>query len=428
MLAVAFIAAVHAGLFHEPLLERYLGHLVERVELLLFASALGILCAKLLALIGEKRVLRAELLPKWNGTTVGVEEAPRLLEQLQRCPRRLHNTFLYQRLAAVLDFLSCRRCADDLDDQLRALADSDAMALDASYSLTRFITWAIPILGFLGTVLGITGAISGITPEILEKSLSGVTDGLALAFDATALALSLTMTTMYLTFQVERAEAGVLETVDRHVEHELAHRFIRTRGETPPTPPASSGVLQVEGFTALAQKFISEQATALAGVVAAVEARAIAALAPSQEKLTAALEAALERTLQAHAQRLTAVERGTIEHGVKLFQQMGQVAQAVRETGQENAAALKRLADAVAAQAQLLVQVQQGERQLLQLQTVMQQNLTALTGSGAFEKAVHSLTAAVHLLTARSAAAVPQAPMLRLVRPDTDSPAAEETA
>jgi len=47
-----------------------------------------------------------------------------------------------------------------------------------------------------GMIAGITGAISGITPEKLEKGISGVTDGLALAFDATALALAAGVTTL----------------------------------------------------------------------------------------------------------------------------------------------------------------------------------------------------------------------------------------
>src|SRR5207245_2022976 len=124
-----------------------------------------------------------------------------------------------------------RGSAAELDDHLRTLADNDSIALEGSYSLVRFITWAIPILGFLGTVLGITGAISGVTPEVLEKSLSTVTDGLALAFDATALALGLTMVAMFLSFLVERAEQGVLDAVDRFADRELAHRFERTGAE-----------------------------------------------------------------------------------------------------------------------------------------------------------------------------------------------------
>src|SRR5262249_33629874 len=124
-------------------------------------------------------------------------------------------------------FVKERRSVRDLDDFQRALADNDALALDNSYGLLRFITWAIPILGFLGTVLGITGAISGVTPEVLEKSLSTVTDGLALAFDATALGLALTMATMFLSFLVEKREQGTLEQVDRWVEVHLANRFER---------------------------------------------------------------------------------------------------------------------------------------------------------------------------------------------------------
>jgi len=422
-LAVAFLAVVERGLLHNELLERYLRHPAEQVEVILFGSALGALAAKALAVPGERRGLRAALLPAWDGKAVAVDEAPRLLARVERCPKRLQRTFLFRRVAGVLDFLACRKSADDLDDQLRALADGDAIALDASYTLTRFITWAIPILGFLGTVLGITQAIGNISPESLESGIGGLTGGLALAFDATALALSLTMITMFLSFLVERAEGGTLEAVDRYADRELAHRFVRTKQETAKAPDSAEA--QGRQLAELAQKLAVEQAAALAGAVAGIERKAAEALAPQQDKLAAALDAALERTVQAHAQRLAALERTTLEQGARIFQQMGQAAQAVRESGQETAAALKKLTEVVAAQAQLLAQVQQGERQLLHLQTVLQQNLTALTGAGAFEKAVHSLTAAIHLLTARSAAAVPQAPQLRLVRPESGPPQGE---
>jgi len=49
-----------------------------------------------------------------------------------------------------------------------------------------------------------------------------------------------------------------------------------------------------------------------------------------------------------------------------------------------------------------LTRVQEGEKQLIRLQEVLSQNLAALAGAGAFEQAVNSLTAAIHLLTARA--------------------------
>src|SRR5207247_4444274 len=116
------------------------------------------------------------------------------------------------RVEHVLDFVESRGSVNELDDHIRTLADNDVMGQEGSYALLRFITWAIPILGFLGTVLGITQAIKGVTPEVLEKSLSSVTDGLALAFDTTALGLALTMVTMFCSFVVERFDQNVLGT------------------------------------------------------------------------------------------------------------------------------------------------------------------------------------------------------------------------
>src|SRR5262249_52156115 len=160
------------------------------------------------------------------------------------------------------------------------------------------------ILGFLGTVLGITGAIAGITPEVLEKSLSSVTDGLALSFDATALALGLTMITMFLTFLVERAEQGVLEEGDRYVERELAHRFERRAGGGGP----ASAALEQHTQTVLdaAARLVQRQAEVWAESQAASEQRAA-------ERLSAALDGALERTAAAHAQRLASLEQQFLE-------------------------------------------------------------------------------------------------------------------
>src|SRR5262249_52977241 len=112
--------------------------------------------------------------------------------------------------------------------------DNDAVAQENGFALVRFITWAIPILGFLGTVIGITGAIGGVTPEVLEESLSAVTDGLSEAFDATALALGLTMVLMFVSFLVEKQEQALLVTVDDLVEHQLGHRFQRDGADTGP--------------------------------------------------------------------------------------------------------------------------------------------------------------------------------------------------
>jgi biopolymer transport protein ExbB/TolQ len=382
-------------------LGHYVSNPVECVEVVLFCCALSALSAKMLRNRLERRACRAELLPAWDGRPEPAAEAPKLLAAVRRAPRRLLNTYLGQRVCAVLEFLYQRGAAEDLDDQLRALSDNDVTAMEGGFALTRFITWAIPILGFLGTVLGITTAIHGATPEVLEKSLSTVTDGLSYAFDATALALALTMVVMFLSFLVERDEQGVLEAVDRCVDRCLAHRFQRVGADAGPFARAvqDNNAALLDAVGALVRR----QAELWAESIRAIDRRAEESQARPREELLGALQKGLADTLHAHAQRLAALENKAVEQTARLMEQMAALAAAVRDTGREQQEALMRVAEGVAAQAAVIGRLQEGENNLVHLQAVLHQNLAALASAGNFEQAVHSLTAAVHLLTARAA-------------------------
>ena len=399
-LAAGFLATIHFGPLRHLPVRRYFSHPIECVEVTLFCAALGALAAKLWSWFAERRACRARILPAWNGQPMPVAESAQLLSGLSKLPRRWQSTRMVQRAAAVLDFLHSRGSAEELDDHLRTLADNDALALESSYSLTKFICWAMPILGFLGTVLGITEAIAGVTPEVLENSLSSVTDGLALAFDSTALALGLTMLTMLLSFVIERAEQGIVEAVDRFADRELAHRFERTGSE-------GGEFLQVirrqsDVLVQATEKLVERQAAVWAKALEEVDRRRAETEQRQQERMTAALEVALQQTLEAHALRLAVLEKQVIDQSAALVGQLAALATAVRDMGREQQAGLAEVTRGVLAQVDALARLQEGEKGLLHLQELLNQNLSTLSGAGAFEEAVHSLTAAVHLLTART--------------------------
>lgn len=399
-LAVVLLFLFHKGPLHHTFLFRYVERSVEGVELILFCCAVSALGAKFLQSLLERRAFQVEILPTWNGRPVPVGEAANLRAGLHRLPRRLQSTFLAQRIRAILDFLCQRGSAAELDDQMRALLDSDVVVMEGSYALTRFITWAIPILGFLGTVLGITDAISGATPEVLEKNLSQVTDGLSYAFDATALALSLTMITMFCSFLVERREQSILEAVDHEVEQQLAHRFLRIAGDSGPFVEALRQNTQV--LVDATGQLVERQAEVWARTLTEYERRMHESSARQQEQMAGALEAALKGTLQTHSQLLTGLEKQSLEHSTRLFEQLGALASVVRKYGRDQQAALGRVGEGLAAQVAALAGLQKGEQHLLHLQAGLHQNLAALAGAGAFEQTLHTLTAAIHLLTARA--------------------------
>jgi biopolymer transport protein ExbB/TolQ len=377
---------------------RYLQHPVERAEVVLFCIGLGVFLVKLVRWRTERAALSTSILPTWDGQTVPVSEAGQLLVKLEGLPRRLRSSLLGGRVANVLDFLRSRGSAAELDDQLRALADADAVALENSYSFSRFIAWAIPILGFLGTVLGITEAVSGVTPEKLERELNQVTEGLALAFDTTALALCLTMALMFLGFVVERAEQNVLDAVDRYAERELAHRFERTGAEGGQFVEVVRQNTQV--LLKATEELVQRQADVWAEALHEVDRRRAEAEERLHKRLTASLEEALERTLEMHARQLIALEQQAKERGAELLQRLTTLATTVREASREQQTALAQISRNMGDHAAALSQLLEGEQQLLQLQDALNRNLTSLAGAGSFDQAVHSLTAAIHLLTA----------------------------
>ncbi len=398
-LGILLLFLFHKGPLHRTFLYRYIERPVEGVELIMFCCALGALGAKYVQSLVERRAFRVEILPPWTGRPVPLTEASQLRAGLQRLPKRLRNTFLVQRVQAILEFLCQRGSAAELDDQMRSLLDGDSVVLEGSYALTRFITWAIPILGFLGTVLGITDAISGATPDVLEKNMSQVTDGLSYAFDATALALSLTMITMFCSFLVERREQSILEDVDREVERQLAHRFLRIAGDSGPFVEALRQNTQV--LLDATGQLVERQADVWARALTENERRTRESAARQQEQMAGTLEAALRSTLQNHSQLLTAWESQSVERGSKLFEQLAALASVIRDYGRDQQSALTRVGEGLSAQVAALGGLHQGEQHLLNLQAGLQRNLEALANAGAFEQTLHTLTAAIHLLTAR---------------------------
>jgi hypothetical protein len=121
-----------------------------------------------------------------------------------------------------------------------------------------------------------------------------------------------------------------------------------------------------------------------------------------QAQVVQGIKTALESTLDTHQKRLSALEKQTLDQSAGLMERMTALANAIRDTGREQREALAKLTAGMAHPLEALAKVQEGEKHLLRLQEVLNQNLSALSGAGAFEQAVSSLTAAIHLLTARS--------------------------
>ncbi|NOX55060.1 MAG: hypothetical protein GXP27_11615 [Planctomycetes bacterium] len=174
-LGAAATAALYALIpvlpVYRELAERYFcGHPLEYATTGLFLLAVSTLVLKLFRARGERQALdtMATVDPAAFASGDAVERAKRLEEQLQARGKAFARSELGQRIRDVCDFVRGRGSAEGLEEHLKYLAELAAERLHRSYALVRTVTWAVPILGFLGTVVGITMAIAKVTPEQLD--------------------------------------------------------------------------------------------------------------------------------------------------------------------------------------------------------------------------------------------------------------------
>src|SRR5690606_17318173 len=114
---------------------------------------------RLVGLLPHWMALHLDLLETPPAGGQPVEDCPRLLEQLDRAPSLYQSSYLVERLRAAIDYVKRKDSAETLEKHLRHLENVDLDRMSGGYSFVRVLIWAIPTLGFLGTVIGIAAAI-----------------------------------------------------------------------------------------------------------------------------------------------------------------------------------------------------------------------------------------------------------------------------
>ena len=93
--------------------------------------------------------------------------------------------------------------------------------------MIRYIAWAIPSIGFIGTVRGIGDAL-GQVYEAVEGDIAGVTASLGVAFNSTFIALLISILLMFLLHQLQLIQERLVLDTQHYCDQELL-RNLRTR-------------------------------------------------------------------------------------------------------------------------------------------------------------------------------------------------------
>jgi len=394
-LSFGFFGLIHMGVITNPLVIRYLaGHWVEYVEVVMFFVGLAALLIKGAEIRSQRKDVTAEWLepiPEGGQNPADAQSLAASLVEADGKGNPDQSSYLVRRLREAIDLVVRTGSADTLEDHLKYLSDLDAARAAQSYGLVRFVIWAIPIMGFLGTVIGITDAIACLSPSQLDN-MTGVVAGLGTAFDTTAIALGLSMVLMLLQFVVDRSGQALLGEVDEAAWTALAGRFQSLAGDG----GATFAVARLAETVSRSSNQLLEAQTQSWRALERTAATSLAqVLDDAGRTLNASLAASLDGTLGRWGDTLVAAHDKLLSQREDRWSQAADsLAHAVRGLQQHQGS----LAD----QTVLLGKVVDATRDISALERSLDANLNTLAATGRFDETLATLAAAVQLLAVRA--------------------------
>ena len=401
-----FYALLHKGVIDNALLLRYFaGHPVEYFEAILFFVGFAALVIKGLDVRRQRQFTDNGLFGSVSKSISPLAAEP-MLNQLDTLPSSRLDSYLIRRFRAALSYVTRNGSAQGLEDELKYLSDMDAATEQQGYALSRIIVWAIPILGFLGTVIGITVAMGELGVNVSDggDSLKNMLAGLSVAFDTTALALALSMVLMFTQYLVEGWETNLIATVDRVASRELAGRF----EVVPNTPEGELTALRrmMETVVESVKDMVAQQTLLWQEAMSSADSQWQKRLEQTSEALRFNLALALNEVLSDSISK--SLEQSMTKQNQELLSGLRDVqASIVKQVEQtvagftDSCKVFSVMQNEMVQQTQKLVEMNVSVAKIDELEKALNKNMTTLIGSKGFENAASSLAAAVELLARR---------------------------
>ena len=204
---------------------------VSFANTLFFTWAMAICYLKLRKLKHQREALFLDVLPMELGKEINAQNVGRFIDHVYHLPVALRDSLMVNRIRKALEFFEVRQNVTDVSAMMTSQSAIDGSRISGSYIMIRAFLWAIPLLGFIGTVVGFSHAIGGMsfadTTDIskIVGSLNNVTSGLGTAFDATLLGLVLAVILNFPLNTLAKHEDEMLNDIDAFCNEVLLPRL-----------------------------------------------------------------------------------------------------------------------------------------------------------------------------------------------------------
>jgi biopolymer transport protein ExbB/TolQ len=190
--------------------------------------AFSIMGLKARQALAERALLQRELIPVRGGVRILPEDTREYARTIQALPDRMREMLLPRVLLSSLERFGSTRNVQDVSSVANTLCESEGERLESELSMIRYIAWAIPSVGFIGTVRGIGDAL-GQAHRAVDGDIAGVTQSLGTAFNSTFIALLISIVVMFLVHQLQLLQERLVFDTQTYIDHNLI-RHMQARG------------------------------------------------------------------------------------------------------------------------------------------------------------------------------------------------------
>ena len=174
----------------------------------------------------EKKALSQHLLPEKENWVLDAEDANKIklnVQQIEHTQKYLLTDLIIKACTKYRLSKSSAEVISLVDAQIRIYSEK----YESEQAFISYAAWAVPSVGFIGTVLGIAASLGfaneASTPEGLEK----VTSMLAVAFDTTLVALVLSIVLMWGIHYLRKQQDALFANLNSYIIENLINRFYK---------------------------------------------------------------------------------------------------------------------------------------------------------------------------------------------------------
>lgn len=194
----------------------------QKICFMLLFWAFALIAKEIITLESHAYIFQVDL---FEDEDVSRQSSSSLLSSIDKLPEEIRGTPLVSVISSALRRFALTGDVHSSAGAIEPALDALAVQNDGRLTILRYITWAIPSIGFIGTVRGIGQAMAQAELAV-DGNIGPMTSSLGVAFNSTFVALLISVVIMFAVSILQRRQDEQLVSIQQYVEEYIIKRVV----------------------------------------------------------------------------------------------------------------------------------------------------------------------------------------------------------